>query len=977
MSSHDDDWRPLSPQEFRSRVEGRSGTFQTVPPPAPPPPSLPPSIDHDLERELHAAQEQGLAPNLQRQIAFLGPLGHYVELQALAVHVRLRGGRDFEKHCAAHASSIEEVVRLAAEADESFNAQGVYILHARIKPGVETRHSTPGRWFDLPKGGGTTDSDVEARLVLAVDFDVKRPSNTSATEEEMERSAKVALQAWSYLEKTLGGVSSLAYLHSGNGRQIHIALDGLTEEAKPYLAGILTGLAGMFNTEHVQVDEKLIDAKRILPACGTHKKKGVSGIKERPHRRTAIIIPSEIKRLSLEEVRVLTRTIWMDSSESVQLAIDRAVGVKSTAAATGNVVPVPTNAGSPINRVNDVDPQAVAEWLGIYNERHEPVCPGCGETSGVAILRRGLKCHHNRCSNKGVNGFRSVVDLVMEVKNLPLIEAARAIGDQFGIETNFRAETAEAAGISPSSPTVTPSSAPAKSKGFEWISTNEIFAPLPPTQWLVQDIHLVRGRPTLIAGYGFSGKSLMVQQLAIALAAGAAVWGKYKPSEPFEVRHLDYEQGRHATLKRYQRLALGHGIDRSMVGDRIQVCVFPDVYLDSKDAQDAYARAVEGVHVVVLDALRGATPSLDENDSTIRRCIDNLTRVSEKTGTAFLILHHAGKSRGDDDGDPRKVPRGSSAIFDACGCVYTVDGEQNKPKKVHQTKAPAEAEGGSIPSFFLSIEDVEVAGSPTAGLRVVYRTAAETKAQTGAAARFDALKDKIIDLVMAMPGELKSLNAICNRIDGGSKDQKLAAIRELEECGKLSQPLGQGTPYIVSSKGGGGGGGSGGPDRSEASSDRSGGPAPLRGGPTGGSLPPPPPGDPPGPTKAELAAQERARQAGLDADELGELDPKEWKAHKAAKGWGQGRYDAARAIAQRRRDQAFGDAQSLQLVKMRGEDPGAWATEHGWLDERIRPAIAAMEMLCARRGHTSCVCKNPQPPNPPKDPSNEPPPSDS
>ena len=86
----------------------------------------------------------------------------------------------------------------------------------------------------------------------------------------MQRSVRVAQSAWSYLAHHLGE-SSLAYLHSGNGRQIHIALDAIpvTDQSKSACAGLLVGLAHLFNTPEVSVDEKLFDAKRILPACGT------------------------------------------------------------------------------------------------------------------------------------------------------------------------------------------------------------------------------------------------------------------------------------------------------------------------------------------------------------------------------------------------------------------------------------------------------------------------------------------------------------------------------------------------------------------------------------------------------------------------------------------------------------------------------------------------------------------------------------
>ncbi len=421
----------LSSQDFWRFTREQTGA-SPVPPPSDSDPAASPLPGDSLEERLAAAQAQGLAPNLRRQLAFVGGGETVFELQALGV--RRYAQDSFEKSRAAHARSPEEAVALCDEADKLI-AHGIYLLPARLRPGVETRHVVPGRWFDVPKGGGTTDSDVAARLVLAVDFDVKRSSAISATEEEMQRSVRVAQSAWNFLAHHLGE-SSLAYLHSGNGRQIHVALDAVpvTEESKSAMAGVLVGLAQMFNTPEVSVDEKLFDAKRILPACGTVKKKGAAGVAERPHRRTAIVTPNAPTRVPLEKIVELSRLIWVELSPDGRAAVEKAFGVKiQPQTAPGVVAPMRDNPESPFSLANSVDPQAVAEWLGLYSARGEVVCPGCGETSGVSVINHGLKCHHNRCKDRGRGGFRTCIDLVMEVQGVTAKEAVGAISDRFGL----------------------------------------------------------------------------------------------------------------------------------------------------------------------------------------------------------------------------------------------------------------------------------------------------------------------------------------------------------------------------------------------------------------------------------------------------------------------------------------------------------------------------------------------------------------
>lgn len=237
---------------------------------------------------------------------------------------------------------------------------------------------------------------------------------------------------------------------------------------------------------------------------------------------------------------------------------------------------------------------------------------------------------------------------------------------------------------------------------IEWVHGVEAEAELPPPNWIVPKLQICPGRPTMIAGYGSSGKTLIAQSLLLACAAGKQVWGVFDTPRKLVVRHLDHDQGRYATHRRYQRLAQGMGVSLRELGTSFGFATSPDIHLTDKDAKARYVEACVGADLVLIDALRGAAAGVDENDSRIRECVDVLAWVSEKIGTAFILIHHAGKVAGEDK---RTGPRGSSAIFDGCGCVLQIEAkEPHEPKSVHQTKGAAEAEGGSIPPFMLSIE---------------------------------------------------------------------------------------------------------------------------------------------------------------------------------------------------------------------------------------------------------------------------------
>lgn len=339
---------------------------------------------------------------------------------------------------------------------------------------------------------------------------------------------------------------------------------------------------------------------------------------------------------------------------------------------------------------------------------------------------------------------------------------------------------------------------------IQWLGARDIFAPLPPTKWVVRDLQLCPGRPILFAGYGASGKTLAVQSMAMSLAAGRPIWGRFAIDREFNVCHFDHEQGQHASRKRYQRLGRGMQIDPAEVDGRLRLACFPDLRLNSSGAEEAYVRELDGVDFAFGDSLRAMTPGVDENDSAIREQIDMLTRVEERTGCAFALLAHSGK---DSPGrtDKRQLVRGSGGIFDACGAVYLLQGAGNGPKEVTQTKAPAEGVGRMLEPFALEICDVPLGADPFAGVLVVVREHATTDADLGAAvAGMAALEARVLAAVAAKPG------ATARQLRQAVKarhDDVLAALDGLLGNGKVRRERAHGhgggwAHHVVSDEGG-------------------------------------------------------------------------------------------------------------------------------------------------------------------------------
>jgi hypothetical protein len=242
-----------------------------------------------------------------------------------------------------------------------------------------------------------------------------------------------------------------------------------------------------------------------------------------------------------------------------------------------------------------------------------------------------------------------------------------------------------------------------------------IAAPLPPLEYLVRELGLVAGggAPHLVAGYGFSGKTLALQSMALSLVAARAVWGGYTVTAR-RVVHVDLEQGERLTRLRYQRLARAMGLDLASLGDALALADMPPIAL-TVDHVDAWRALMTTRDVMLVDSLRAASAGLDENDSAIRAGLDLLGRLSAETGCRPIVIHHARK-QGKDDPGGRYAIRGSSAIFDGCDAAYLFSAEKGEPVRVEHVKA--RSHGALIEDIALVISDVAIDGDAHAGLRV-------------------------------------------------------------------------------------------------------------------------------------------------------------------------------------------------------------------------------------------------------------------
>lgn len=319
----------------------------------------------------------------------------------------------------------------------------------------------------------------------------------------------------------------------------------------------------------------------------------------------------------------------------------------------------------------------------------------------------------------------------------------------------------------------------------------DIFEPVEAPNYILEALDLCPGPPSLLAGRQFAGKTPMAQALALAVATGLPAWGAM-PVRRGRVAHLDYEQGQRLTRERYQRLALAMGLGPADLQGRLEVVCYPRRALDDRGAEATLVGNLAGFDLAIIDSFRAACPKTDENASTARAPLDMLARVSEQTGCAFLVLHHARKATKDEVGGESGSVRGSSALLDAAASVLVMTGLRPGAARVAHTKA--RSSGVPHKGFTVTIADVEREGAERWGLAVEVVDAAEASAE--AAGEHDR---RILQIVRTSPGATK--RAIRAAASGVRASEVDSAVQRLLAAGTITREAGSRGAFLHFAKG--------------------------------------------------------------------------------------------------------------------------------------------------------------------------------
>lgn len=310
---------------------------------------------------------------------------------------------------------------------------------------------------------------------------------------------------------------------------------------------------------------------------------------------------------------------------------------------------------------------------------------------------------------------------------------------------------------------------------FRFVSAHDIAtADIPEPNWLCQGLCMAPGAPSLITGYGGSGKTTFVQHLAVCVAQGEPLLGQY-PVRQASVVHIDHEQGLSLTMRLYQKLGLSPTAD-------LKLASFPQWSMAdaSAEARQAFASVVATARggLVIIDSFLASCQAFledGENTSSARAPLDFLTELSEASGATFLVIHHSRKDRSD----PMTSARGSSAINDAVSLhIIYEKAEQSGRPTLSLGKVRNIRPAGAL------TDAIEVAIGPRGAPADGGFTLTSVDAEQATTDRVVALKDAIVGLLAT--GWAGSRNQLVTELKRKRNDV-YQALAELTDEGVLKE----------------------------------------------------------------------------------------------------------------------------------------------------------------------------------------------
>jgi hypothetical protein len=647
----------------------------------------------------------------------------------------------------------QEVIELRVPKSATGNLVGFFTDPAKLAEAVAAHSGkAPAVYYTLnapplslatnlnkvTRGSATKDEDIVTRNWLLIDCDPIRvdakgkrlaDQKVSSTDAEKASSMEVAKKVLSYLNE-LGWPSPIT-ADSGNGYHLLYNLGGIpsTPELTKAVEDVLKALAKKFNSKLVGIDTVVSNPARVTKAYGSLAAKGIATA-DRPHRLSALRNAKGGKvPLTLSQLQKVGATVSVPSTTSNSSKATVTSGKKKI------IINAQPQYGYASDTSESVTPEKMEEFLAFHKIDHKPKvrdeknlrwkwqlipCPfdeshKLGE-SAVFLYdtgRKGWKCFHNGCSERG-EGESGWAKL--------LTHLFVTTGGKFAWYTN--------------SPQALPANASATHTfGFDWSDTVEAES----LDWLWPN-RIPFGKLTLFAGHPGVGKG-MATIYVIAKATTGKDWHDAKNTNaPMKAMLISSEDAAGDTLIP-RLMAAGAardkvGIHRIMTNEKGEKAFSLDVDLPAlrKVLEDN-----KDIKIVVIDPISNHLGSLAMNkEQELRAALTPLAALAEKLHVAIIIVAHFNKS--DSQSAIQRVG-GAMGMVGAVRIAWSF-GTHDGVGKMTLLKGNVVANKGGLEYAIIS-KNIPIKDQPTPIGRIEWGDVTQDDSQTVLSSGFDKGPNKM------------------------------------------------------------------------------------------------------------------------------------------------------------------------------------------------------------------------------------------
>lgn len=225
-------------------------------------------------------------------------------------------------------------------------------------------------------------------------------------------------------------------------------------------------------------------------------------------------------------------------------------------------------------------------------------------------------------------------------------------------------------------------------KRFNLIPASGLLATLPPKRDWVIDGFIPSKIVAAIIAAGGTGKSYFAMHIAVCVASGMPLFGRYQPRSAAKVVFISGEDDQHELQRRLHKVVAGLSPEaRLLVNQNLQFIDLADSFelfternskgeIDITKIPELICDQVinqmgSGIGLVIVDPVarfRGGEENLAA-DAT--RFVQALQQIRDRLNTSVLCLHHVNKGAGS--GGNQNNARGSSAFIDGVRLVFQLN----------------------------------------------------------------------------------------------------------------------------------------------------------------------------------------------------------------------------------------------------------------------------------------------------------------